>query len=122
MLSYVNNDLTHLTKEVIAMYGGNWFNQESHGTHHRQNCPRQTMPDMHEQPRVSPTREYVQTNVFNTYVPHIHPTHTTTVNKRYIHNQHYFPHTESTVEQCFETNTMCGMPTDGCCPSRRRRW
>ena len=108
------------------MYGRNWSNwsnqnnsQYGYGSQQR-SCPSQTMPDMQEQPRVSPTREYVRTNIFNTYVPHIHPSHTTTVNKRFIHHQHYFPHTESTVEECFETNTMCGMPTDGCCSSKRR--
>ena len=105
------------------MHGGNWFNQHDNrhdNCAHSHNCPSQTMPDMQAPAQMSPTREYVRTNIFNTYVPHIHPSHTTTVNKRFIHHQHHFPHTESTVEECFETNTMCGMPTDGCCPSRRR--
>ena len=100
-------------------YGNEYGNQYGYNAQ-QQSCPRQMMPDMQEPARVSPTREYVRTNIFNTYVPHIHPSHTTTVNKRYTHHQHYFPHTESTVEECYETNTMCGMPTDGCCS--RRRW
>ncbi len=104
------------------MYGGNWFNQGRGGcgrpSHH---FPSHTFPDNHEQPRVSPTQEFVRTNIHNTYVPHIHPSHTTTVNKHMIHNQHFFPHTESVVNECYETNTMCGMPRYGW-GSSNRRW
>lgn len=80
--------------------------------------PTQTLPTQYDPPRVSPTRENVRTNVINTVVPHIHPTHTTTVNQHVIHNQHYFPHTESVVNECYETNTICGMPQKGCCHPR----
>ena len=65
--------------------------------------PTQTLPTQYDPARVSPTREMVRTNVMNTVVPHIHPSHTTTVNKHVIHNQHYFPHTESVVNECYET-------------------
>lgn len=105
------------------MYGGNWFNQGRGGfgpSPYR--LPPQTFPATYEQPIVSPTREYIRTNIHNTYVPHIHPSHTTTINKQMIHNQHYFPHTESVVNECCETNTMCGMPYHGCGSSRRRRF
>ena len=105
------------------MYGGNWSNQNMGGGYGRpgQNCPSQTFPTNFEQPVVSPTREFVRTNIFNTVVPHVHPSHTHTVNKHMVTHQHYFPHTESVSNECFETHTMCGMPHDGCCSSRRRR-
>ena len=72
--------------------------------------PTRTSPTQYAQPQVSPTRQFVQKNVTNTVVPHYHPSHLTTVNQNYINNQHYFPHTESVVNECFETNTMCGTP------------
>ena len=72
--------------------------------------PEQIAPTQYEQPRVSPQQQYVQRNVSNTVVPYYHPSHLTTVNQHYLHNQHYFPHTESVVNECFETNTMCGTP------------
>ncbi|MEO4052085.1 CotD family spore coat protein [Solibacillus sp. CAU 1738] len=63
---------------------------------------------------VSPTRQFVQTNVSNTVVPHIHPSHTTIVNRHNINNQHFFPHTQSVVNECHVTNTKCGMPYNPC--------
>ena len=93
-----------------------------------QQLPTQTAPTQFGQPQVSPTQEYVQKNVSNTVVPHYHPSHLTTVNQHYINNQHYFPHTESVVNECFETNTMCGTPfrphvhSHECKCSKRRGW
>ena len=89
-----------------------------------QQLPTQTAPTQFEQPQVSPTQQYVQRNVFNTVVPHYHPSHLTTVNQHVINNQHYFPHTESVVNECYETNTMCGTPFTprGCGCSKRRNW
>ncbi|WP_413365077.1 CotD family spore coat protein [Lysinibacillus sp. 3P01SB] len=105
------------------MYGGNWFNQGRNGFGQSPyNSAPQVFPDTFEQPIVSPTREFVRTNIYNTYVPRIHPSHTTTVNRHMIHNQHFFPHTESVVNECFETNTICGMPQHGCGSSRKRRF
>lgn len=72
--------------------------------------PEQTATTQHEQPRVSPQQQYVQRNVTNTVVPHIHPSHLTTVNQHVIRNEHYFPHTQSVVNECFEMNIMCGTP------------
>ncbi|WP_431029128.1 CotD family spore coat protein [Lysinibacillus sp. LZ02] len=83
--------------------------------------PPQTFPTQYEQPVVSPTQEFIRTNIFNTVVPHVHPSHTTTVNRHMVNNQHFFPHTESVVHECFETNTMCGMPPNHCHKPRRRR-
>lgn len=72
--------------------------------------PDQVSPTQYEQARVSPTRHYVQTNYANTVVPHVHPSHLTTVNRSCIHHQHHFPHTESVRNDCQENHTMCGTP------------
>lgn len=78
--------------------------------------PPQTLPTQYDPPRVSPTRQQVNTNIINTVVPHIHPSHTTTVNRHVVNNQHFFPHTQSVVNEYVETNTVCGMPQKKCCP------
>ncbi|MBP3041279.1 hypothetical protein J9303_17585 [Bacillaceae bacterium Marseille-Q3522] len=57
--------------------------------------------------QVSPTQQYVNTNIFKTVVPHVHPSHTTTVNKHIIQHQHHFPHTQSVVNECCEENIIC---------------
>ncbi|MGX9135581.1 CotD family spore coat protein [Rummeliibacillus sp. JY-2-4R] len=83
------------------------------------NVPPQVFPTQMAPERVSPTRNIVRTNVYNTVVRHIHPTHTTHVNKHVIHNEHYFPHTESVENECYETNNICGeMPKDHCRPPK----
>lgn len=91
-----------------------------------QSLPTRTAPTQVAPAQVSPTRQYVQTNISNTVVPHYHPSHLTTVNKHIINNQHHFPHTESVVNECFETNTMCGTPFRPCglnsCSKCRGRW
>jgi hypothetical protein len=82
-----------------------------------QYCPPQVFPAQYDPPLVSPGQQFVKTNLFNKVVTHVHPSHTTTVNKHMIHHQHYFPHTESCVNECCETHTMCGVPVNPCCPS-----
>lgn len=79
-------------------------------------CPPQLFPTHYDPPLVSPTKQYVKTNVANTVVPHIHPSHTTTVNKHVFHHEHYFPHTESVVNECYEQHVLCGLPHNPCCP------
>ncbi|MFD0824618.1 CotD family spore coat protein [Neobacillus sp. M.A.Huq-85] len=79
-------------------------------------CPPQAFPAQYDPPLVSPGQQYVKTNLFNKVVQHIHPSHTTTVNKLHVNHQHYFPHTESCVNECCETHTMCGAPVNPCCP------
>ncbi|WP_407690443.1 CotD family spore coat protein [Rummeliibacillus pycnus] len=81
-------------------------------------CPPQTFPAQFDPPQISPTRQIVKTNIINTVVPHIHPTHTTTVNKHMINHEHYFPHTESVVNECYENHIMCEMPHKPCCPPK----
>ena len=80
-------------------------------------CPPQAFPAQYDPPLVSPSQQYVKTNLFNKVVTHVQPSHTTTVNKHLINNQYYFPHTESCVNECCETHTMCGVPVNPCCPS-----
>ena len=81
-----------------------------------QYCPPQVFPAQYDPPLVSPGQQYVKTNLFNKVVTHLHPSHTTTVNKLHVNHQHYFPHTESCVNECCETHTMCGVPHNPCCP------
>ncbi|MGG0656325.1 CotD family spore coat protein [Rummeliibacillus pycnus] len=86
--------------------------------------PPRTFPSQYDPPRISPTQQFVRTNQFNTIVPHIHPSHTTTVNKHMINHQHYFPHTESVVNERYENHTICGMQHHKrcCCPKHHNRW
>lgn len=110
------------------MVNRNWFDFDDNAWQgypsNAQQLPTQTAPTQFASPQVSPTTQYVQRNVMNTVVPHYHPSHLTTVNQHYINNQHYFPHTESVVNECFEQNTMCGTPfrPNVCGCSKRRNW
>jgi spore coat protein D len=66
--------------------------------------PVATGPVMTTPPVVHPAK-YCETHTFSTtVVPHIHPTHTTLVNHQMIQNQHYFPQTNSAVNQVQQTN------------------
>ena len=80
-------------------------------------CPPQAFPAQYDPPLFDPPQQYVKTNLFNKVVTHAHPSHTTTVNKLHVNHQHYFPHTESCVNECCETHTMCGFPVNPCCPT-----
>ncbi|MCT6925492.1 MULTISPECIES: CotD family spore coat protein [Bacillales] len=99
---------------------GAWGNNPMVGGN-AQYLPTQVGPTQFTQPIVSPTRQYVQTNVTNTVVPHVHPSHLTVVNRQMINNQHYFPHTQSVMNECCETTTMCGQPFNPCNNRRGRR-
>ena len=74
-------------------------------------CPPQVFPAQYD-----PPQQYVKTNLYNKVVSHVHPSHTTTVNNLHVNHQHYFPHTESCVNECCETHTICGFPVNPCCP------
>jgi len=63
-------------------------------------------------PIVHPTQQFVNTNYQTTIVPHIHPSHTTTVNKHLFKHEHYCPHTQSVV------NEVCHQHVNCCCPPR----
>lgn len=48
---------------------------------------------------IHPTKCCVNHTFSNNIVPHIHPSHTTTVNHVNFQHQHYFPHSQSQVTQ-----------------------
>lgn len=110
------------------MVNGNWFGRFGGGRGRGGGRPVDlgvnTFPTQYEQPRVSPTQQYVQTNEMNTVVPVVHPSHLTTINQHNIEYQHYFPHTESVVNRCNEEHVMCGQPFHprGCGCNRGRGW
>jgi spore coat protein D len=108
------------TRNLGHLYGGGiGHGLPSYGGCPPQYCPPQAFPAQYDPPLVSPPQQFAKTNLFNTVVPHIHPSHTTTVNKQMITHQHYFPHTESCVNECCEQHIMCGVPINPCCPPRR---
>lgn len=75
-----------------------------------QTMPNQMMPTQTMPAQVSPTKNIVNKNVIKTIVPHVHPTHTTTVNEHIYQHQHYFPQTQSVVDTCYNENVICGQP------------
>lgn len=81
--------------------------------------PTQTSPSQVAPAQVSPTQQHVNTNVSNTVIPVVHPSHTTTVNKHVNTFKHYFPHTQSVVNECYNQHLICGRPAHNpCCPPR----
>ncbi|MDM5359453.1 CotD family spore coat protein [Peribacillus sp. RS7] len=81
--------------------------------------PAQTSPSQVAPAQVSPTQQHVNTNVSNTVIPVVHPSHTTTVNKHVNTFKHYFPHTQSVVNECYNQHLICGRPPHNpCCPPR----
>ncbi|MFJ7928196.1 CotD family spore coat protein [Peribacillus sp. NPDC096448] len=81
--------------------------------------PTQTSPSQVAPVQVSPTQQYVNTNVSNTVIPVVHPSHTTNVNKHVNTFKHYFPHTQSVVNECYNQHLICGRPPQNpCCPPR----
>jgi spore coat protein D len=57
---------------------------------------------------VHPTKCCVNHNFVNNVVPHVHPTHTTNVNHINYDHVHYFPQTQSTVNQVTHQNHYGG--------------
>lgn len=57
---------------------------------------------------VHPTKCCTNHNFVNNVVPHIHPSHTTNVNHINYDHVHYFPHTQSTVNQVTHQNHFGG--------------
>ena len=81
--------------------------------------PTQTSPTQVAPAQVSPTQQYVNTNVSNTVIPVVHPSHTTNVNKHVNTYKHYFPHTQSVVNECYNQHLICGRPMHNpCCPPK----
>ncbi|WP_456278619.1 CotD family spore coat protein [Bacillus sp. AK128] len=58
-------------------------------------------------PIVYPTKCCVQNFHDTTIVPHIHPSHTTNVNHHLYQHNHYFPHTESAVNEVANQHFVC---------------
>ncbi|KAB2333635.1 MULTISPECIES: CotD family spore coat protein [Bacillaceae] len=57
---------------------------------------------------VHPTKCCVNNTFQNNVVPHIHPTHTTTVNHINYDHVHYFPQTQSTVNEVTNQQFVAG--------------
>lgn len=81
-----------------GMFGGPMAGPQTFG-------PVNTLP-----PIVSPTQQFVQTNHMTSIVPHIHPSHTTIVNKHKFIHEHYCPHTQSVVNEVCHQHVNCGCP------------
>ncbi|GIN56539.1 hypothetical protein J8TS2_08580 [Lederbergia ruris] len=73
------------------------------------NCCNQVLPAI-----VHPTKCCVKHTCQNYIIPEIHPSHTTTVNHENFVHEHYFPHTESVVNEV--TNQQVMMPGPGPMP------
>lgn len=67
-------------------------------------------------PIVHPTKCCVNHNFINNVVPHIHPSHTTTVNHINFQHKHFFPHTQSAVNQVTNQQFICPGPMPGPTP------
>ncbi len=86
--------------------------------------PTNVLPTSVAPAQVTPPQEFVNTNLQNTVVPHVHPSHTTTVNQHLFTHKHYFPHTQSVVNQCLSQHLVCPCPPpvvqpfNPCCPPR----
>ncbi|MBE4910218.1 spore coat protein CotH [Bacillus luteolus] len=59
-------------------------------------------------PIVYPTKCNVQHYCNKTVVPHIHPSHTQHVNHQMYEHVHYYPHTESVVNEVSHQHFNCG--------------
>ncbi|RLQ95145.1 CotD family spore coat protein [Falsibacillus albus] len=57
---------------------------------------------------VHPTKCCVNHTYSTVEVPHIHPTHTTTVNHTMFQHKHYFPQTQSAVSDVSNQQFNCG--------------
>ncbi|WP_025731593.1 CotD family spore coat protein [Heyndrickxia ginsengihumi] len=100
----------------------------SHFKHHHhlgghcgaKECPPMVAPTQYDPGMTDPAQNSVQTTIFPHVVNHVHPTHTTHVNKHVYTHKHYFPHTDSVVNECYENHVFCGAPVNPCCPPHHR--
>ena len=89
------------------------FNRRKHH-HHCNNpicCPPKVFPTQVAPAQVSPTQEVVRTNIFPTVVPNVHPTHITNVNRHVRRNEHFFPVTQSTVNEFQQESSRFNGPS-----------
>ncbi|MBS2969358.1 spore coat protein CotH [Metabacillus sp. KIGAM252] len=61
-------------------------------------------------PIVHPTQCCVQNTCSTTAVPHIHPQHTTNVNHQMYQHLHYYPQTQSAVNEVSHQHFNCSGP------------
>ncbi|MCK1991265.1 spore coat protein [Peribacillus muralis] len=113
MGAYNNNN-----SNVMGVSNNNNSNVMGAYSQPMQTGPTQSLPSQVAPAQVNPTKQYVNTNVSNTVIPVVHPSHTTTVNKHVNTYKHYFPHTQSVVNECYTQNLICGRPHNPCCPPR----
>ncbi|MDQ0271656.1 CotD family spore coat protein [Cytobacillus purgationiresistens] len=106
----------HWNNQPNQQVAGAWDNQWNNGQGFPKHCAPQVSPTQQGPSQVSPTQQYVNTNVSNTEINHVHPSHTTNVNKHMTTHKHYFPHTESVVNDIQEQHIMCGKPHNPCPP------
>lgn len=59
---------------------------------------------------IHPTKCCVNHTFSTTVVPHIHPMHTTTVNHQLFQHKHYFPQTQSMVNEVSNQQFACPGP------------
>jgi spore coat protein D len=68
-------------------------------------------------PVIHPTQQLVNHTFSTTVVPHIHPTHTTTINHHMFQHKHFCPQTASCCNECchqeFNCCNPCAMPMPG---------
>ncbi|QHS24475.1 spore coat protein CotD [Virgibacillus sp. MSP4-1] len=57
---------------------------------------------------VYPTKHCVKNNYIPHEVNHIHPTHTTIMNHHLVKNKHYYPHTQSVMNNVQSQNVNMG--------------
>lgn len=57
---------------------------------------------------IHPTKCCVNHTFSTTVVPHIHPSHTTTVNHHLFEHKHYFPQTQSLANEVSNQQFNCG--------------
>jgi spore coat protein D len=79
-------------------------------------CPPSIAPTQYDPGMSDPVQNSVKPNIIPHVIKHVHPSHTTNVNKHVITHQHYFPHTQSFVNECCEQHVFCGVPVNPCCP------
>lgn len=70
-------------------------------------------------PIVHPTKCCVNHTCSKYIVPEIHPSHTTTVNHQHYEHQHYFPHTQSVVNEVSKSDVVMPCPGPGVGPVPR---
>ncbi len=108
-----------------TMQGGHFTQSQNmagygYGSGGTTSCPQNVFPSQVQPANVSPTNNFVKTNVIKHIIPHVHPTHTTTVNEHVFQHQHYFPKTHSVVNKCCNQHVFCGSPPPNpCCPPYR---